>query len=420
VKNAKDEQFRKTSYLDIKKDWTDFTFWLFVLAILTSIQAYTLWNSKGDIHGDVSLYHRVMMSFWDGQLPYRDFVFEYPPYVLVWFIIPSFFEGLRHFQVAFGIEILLLDLAVKGFLVWLGIFKIEKQQWMIPVLSFTVATTANYFFYLQRFDLIPAVISIALLVSFIEKRYLLSGLLTSFGIGCKLYPVLFVPPLLILAYRQQRCRDFITGLFWGMLPLLILSFFMPWWQFLAFHAGRGLQAESLYASILWFLSNLGIVEANWTWVRAWCEVDSPLNPILIPIAQTIFIATVFYSEIFVCWRVWKRLEWDINSLSRLLLIPLVAFIAFNQVLSPQYLIWTAGLASVAIMNGRLGGPFLLIVAAVIIPFFYPSSGYGSHFNLFQASALVLRNLALIAALYCLVAELWPTTSPKKGPTPQST
>lgn len=370
--------------------------------------------------GDVTLYQMVTDATYNGEIPYRDFVFEYPPYVFVWFIVPGFFDAPLQFQVFFGAEIQLFDLGLKVFLIWLGIHRLGKRLWMVPVLLFTVATTANFSFYLQRFDLIPAVISIALLVSFIEKKYLLSGLLTSFGIGCKLYPILFVPPLLLLAYRQQRCRDFITGLFWGMLPLLILSFFMPWWQFLAFHAGRGLQAESLYASILWFLSDLGVVEANWAWVRAWCEVDSPLNPILIPIAQTMFIATVFYSEIFVCWRVWKRADWDIASLSRLLLIPLVAFIAFNQVLSPQYLIWTAGLASVAIMNGRLAGPLFLIVAAVLIPLFYPSSGYGSHFNLFQASALLLRNLALIAALYCFVAELWPEKSPKTVPAPQST
>lgn len=254
--------FIRKIHIDIKNNRGNFVFLLFVLVSLTSVQVYTLWNSGSDIHGDISLYHRAMQSIWAGQMPYRDFDFEYPPYVLCWFVLPGFFDSLRHFQVVFGLEILLLDLALKVFFIRLAIYHDGKRHWIIPALIFTLATSANFHFYLQRFDLIPAVISVALLVAFIEQKYVCSGLLVSFGIGCKLYPVLFAAPLFLLAYRQQRSRAFITGLLWGILPLLISGFFMPWWRFLAFHVDRGLQAESLYASILLFLSNFGIVEAK--------------------------------------------------------------------------------------------------------------------------------------------------------------
>ena len=381
-------------------------FWV-ILAALTAVHVITLWYSGSDIHGDVKLYHRVITSIWAGNLPYRDFDFEYPPYVLLWFLLPGYFATVRAFQVVFGLEILLADLGLKAVLIWLATRQPRKCPWLLPVLLFTLATSVNYHFYLQRFDLIPAAISIALLLAFGQGKYFLAGALTVLGIGCKLYPVLFVPPLLLLAYRLRRSRAFGSGLVFGLLPLLILGFFLPWWRFLAFHADRGLQAESLYASLLWFASQFGFGEPRWMWVKAWFEIDSPLNPYLVPIAQALFVAGVFYAEAFVCWRAWRLSCDDLASVARLLLIPLTAFIAFNLVLSPQYLFWTAGLAAVAVLDGRLSGPLYLIFAAIMIPVFYPCPNYGTGFDLAEATALLLRNLLLIVALVSLVRELWP-------------
>ena len=47
--------------------------WLALLAALTCVHIVDLWNSGGDVHGDVRIYHRTMQAIWEGKLPYRDF-----------------------------------------------------------------------------------------------------------------------------------------------------------------------------------------------------------------------------------------------------------------------------------------------------------------------------------------------------------
>lgn len=405
--NSNEFCMSKTSLVEAEKAWEKPFLWLFGLLILTMVHFYSLFNNINNISGDISLYQRVIKLIFDGNMPYQDFDFEYPPYVILWFVLPGCFKSAQWFQFVFGLQILLIDVLVKAVLAWLAVRQSGKRSWMIPVLLFSWATAANYDLYLRRFDLIPAAISVIMLVAFVRKKYLIAGSLAAWGIGSKLYPILFVPPLLLLAHRQKQSKAFLLGLGLGTMPLLLLSFLMPWWRFLGFHAERGLQAESLYASLLWFLSSLGLVEAKWIWVRAWFEVDSPINPFLMPVAQALFIGAIFYAEVFVCWRAWRVQSWTLSSLARLILIPLTAFIAFNLVLSPQYLIWIVGLAAVAAMEGRLIGPYCFIMAAALIPLFYPSNNYGVHFNWLESTALLLRNVLLIVGLTSLVREWWP-------------
>ena len=302
---------------------------------------------------------------------------------------------------------LAVDIAIKGLLVALALRRPQNRLWMAPALLYTLVTTANHTILLQRFDLVPAAIGMGAILAFGRGRHALAGLLVALGVGCKLYPVLFAPPLLFLAYRQGRARQFAQGSILGLVPLMAMSLAMPWWRFLAFHAERGLQAESLWASLLWFGSELGWVGAKWMWVRAWFEVDSPVNSLVIPIAQALFPAGTFYAEVFVCWRAWRQPCPTLPSLARLLLVPLTAFIALNLVLSPQFLFWTAGLAGIALLEGSATGPACLALAAAATPLFYPTEGYGSRLTPLATCALLLRNALLLAAVFSLTRELWP-------------
>lgn len=372
---------------------------------LTAAHGFTLLNSGNDVHGDIALYQRVTEFIWQGRMPYRDFEFEYPPYAILFFLVPGLMPTLREFQVAFGLQILAMDILIKAVLIGLGWRYWGKASGLLPAVLFALATAANHHIYLQRFDLVPSAISVALLLAFCSKRFFLAGALVSFGTGCKLYPALFLLPLLLLAWHERKARSFATGAIAGILPLVALGFSMPWWRFLVFHAERGLQAESFYASLLWLGSLLGLTEARWIWVKAWFEAESPWNYILIPVAKAAFIAAVFYSVAFACWRSATRPVRGPAFVARLLLVPLVAFIAFNIVLSPQYLFWVAGLAAVAILDGRLTGPLLLIGASLITPLFYPSQNYGTRLNSIETLALFARNMLLIGALVSIVAEL---------------
>jgi hypothetical protein len=381
-------------------------FWA-LLTASTGLQIYSLCFSGGAVHGDVRLYHRVAQLLWAEQLPYRDYQFEYPPYAVLCFLRLA---SLRAFQVGFGLQLLTVDVCVKLVIAVLAWRHCNPRFWLLPPCFLMLGTAANQGFYLQRLDVIPSAISVAALLAFWKSRYFLAGFLISLGLGCKLYPVLFALPLLLLARQKGEGMSFTFGLFVGLLPLLIAGAYLPWWRFLTFHAERGLQAESLYASLLWLAAFLHLIEANWAWVHAWFEVQSPINWLIVPVAQTLFGAAVFYAEVFVCWHIIRGPIPSLAQLARLLLIPLTAFVGFNLVLSPQFLFWMTGLAALAALEGDMLGPTLLTAAAVIIPAFYPSANYGTCFNLTEILALLARNLLVIVAPLVMVREVWRRTT----------
>ncbi|HEY0552496.1 MAG TPA: glycosyltransferase 87 family protein, partial [Verrucomicrobiae bacterium] len=230
--------------------------WFWTLGLMAYFLAVLLGSMKGQVHGDVRLYHQIAVSIWHGQMPYRDFVLEYPPYAIPFFLPPGIFSGLDYYKIAFAWEVLALDALVKVVLLWLGLR--HGKRVLLPMICFSLGCAFNHYFYLQRFDLVPAAISLAMIVAFWKKKPFLAGVLLAFGAGVKLYPVLFLPPLLALAWRQRRAVRFMAGVGTGLLPLALLTLVMPWGRFLSFHTGRGLQVESIYAALLWFLHHFGL------------------------------------------------------------------------------------------------------------------------------------------------------------------
>ncbi|HET7625887.1 MAG TPA: hypothetical protein VFM25_11545 [Verrucomicrobiae bacterium] len=96
----------------------------------------------------------------------------------------------------------------------------------------------------------------------------------------------------------------------------------------------------------------------------------------------------------------------IARLARILLLPLLAFIAFNQVLSPQYMIWLVPVAALTSFEGIHGPALMVAIATMLTPIIYPSlhGDYNSGLDLFETIVLLLRDLILIAAWAWLFQE----------------
>jgi hypothetical protein len=92
-------------------------------------------------------------------------------------------------------------------------------------------------------------------------------------------------------------------------------------------------------------------------------------------------------------------------LARRLLLPLVAVIAFSNVLSPQFLIWYFPLLALCALEGGRRATALLVAAVVITPFFYPSREYnGPGLGVVRATLLLCRNGCLLGAWLLLLRE----------------
>jgi hypothetical protein len=355
------------------------------------------------MQGDVSVYQGVANDLFKGALPYRDHVLEYPPYAIPIFLLPRIF-GEGNYLIAFLSLAFVADWLVKALVLLIGFGQSKTVRALFPVMLYSAAVPFIHFFYLQRYDIWPALLCLIAIWLFCSGRYLTSGVAFSFGIGIKLYPIVFVPPLMVLALRQGKGRDFIAGLVLGLFPVVLLSFWLPWWEFAAFQTNRGLQVESLYASLLWLGQLIGVANVDWSYVNKWYEVEGPLATAVLPWARGVFLIGVGGSTTIAIWIAFRLQKIDAPTISRLLLIPLLAFVAWNPVLSPQYMIWLLPLAALASLEGSLWAPCAICLATVLTPIFYPSSDYGVGLSLMETLVLLIRNLILIAAWGSLIRE----------------
>jgi hypothetical protein len=353
---------------------------------------------------DVGLYREIIGDLLSGKLPYRDRVLEYPPYALAVFIVPAIF-GIKAYADVFILWAAFADSVIRSILLLLCCRNSKRATWFLPLLVYCVSALFLHGFFLIRYDIFPALVTLFALFAFTTNRYVLAGALVALGTGIKLYPILFAPPLFLLALRSAAGGRFAAGLATGFLPIAVLSFFLPWWKFLTFHSARGLQVESLYASILWLGHKLGLLNLKWTFTKAWFEIQGEAVDTVLPCCRLLFASGVCVSVLFVSWAAMRCRKPSASSLARLLLVPLLAFMVFNQVLSPQYMIWLLPFAAVGILAGKPVPGLLIAAAAGLTPLVYPTEEYHGGLGLPRTLALVARNLLLLLTWIWLVREI---------------
>jgi hypothetical protein len=347
--------------------------------------------------GDCRIYRRAAQGLLSGVLPYRDKLFEYPPYALPFFLLPQLLSPSEvGFGVWFGIEMLAIDLFIK--VVLLREARRSLSGWMVfvPCAIYALDGCIQSAVYLKRFDLVPSALVFGAVLLMVRGRALGAGAAIAAAIGVKAYGVLMFPPLLALAWRNGRARRFVAGAALGMLPLALLSLVLPWWRFGTTHVERGLQVESLAASVIWWLHLTSGAAAEWARRRAWYDLDGAWATATLPFAKAILLVATAASTAVATRRAARRQSWTGPALARLLLLPLVAFIAFNTVLSPQYLIWCFALLALGSIEARTIDIPLFLGAILATRFFFPSKEYETGLLLPRATALLVRNVALVA------------------------
>ncbi|MFP2926833.1 glycosyltransferase 87 family protein [Pyxidicoccus sp. 3LG] len=361
---------------------------------------------------DLGLYFNTARYFLAGATPNEDFLFEYPPYALLWFIPAAWLGGtLKAFVTLFGLQLTLFDAFCKWLLLSEGTRRWGRsvRAW-VPFAVYSVASWVQSVHYLKRYDLIPATLTLAALVALSRRRDVLAGLALSVGIATKLYPVVLVPLALAVCWRRGSWAavwKLGLGLTLGALPLLPLSAFWPWWDFASFHVGRGLQVESLGASLLWAAHLLGGVSGvAWVHAMAAYELHGAAAEWVKDAMRWVWVVGSLASAAVGLWVVRRRAPERVEDLARLALLPLVTFVALNPVLSPQYLIWLTGAAGLALLSGSRWAPAAVFVAAIITRGIFAGSTYKTGLGASHTVLLLVRNGLLLAAGFALAREVW--------------
>jgi hypothetical protein len=345
---------------------------------------------------DLSLYRQAGESILRGEVPYRNFFIEYPPGSLPAFVPPALFSASQASYInLFSLE-MALTLVVTLLLTALGARRLGGSgTWILPAATFVLAALLLYPVAVTRYDAVVALtLGLAVFFATLGGRYLLLAY-ASLGLGtaAKFVPLLAVLPLALT--RRGVARG--CGVFLAVVALFFVPFALlggrGLLQSFAYQAERGLQVESLAASVLMFLHSAESIAFEHGAFEVRGE-GAGLATSLTPILTLLLLAVTG----FAMWWEFRRCGGlEVGAFPRHAAALILAFMLGSRVLSPQYLIWLLPL--VPLSAGGLVGTIICVLflaacftTTLVFPIHYADL---LSFRYPGPELLVARNLLLV-------------------------
>ena len=368
-----------------------------------------------DLILDTIEYHRYGDAIMHGRVPYRDFPLEYPPGALLPFVLPALGRPAvtvynREFQILMAL---------------CGVGALAAMWWALRSLGASaerIAAALSYFalaplvlgsVILYRYDLWPATLTVAGLAAVLARRERLGFAALGLGVAAKAFPAVALPPAFVYVWRTRGRREALLCLAAAVaVALLVVVPFLA----LAPHGvresvvrqtTRPLQIESLGSALL--------LAAHHLWGLALTMESSYGSQNLVgstPHAVGSASSALLLVSLLAIWVAAARGPATPERLVRWTAASLTAFVVFDKVLSPQFLIWLLPL--VPLVRGRRGvvASALLALALLLTQIWFPIRYFDLvHFDPFPSWVLLARDLVLVALLVVLTA---PARAPARS------
>ncbi len=351
-------------------------------------------------YGDVALYGHYAHEMTSGHWPYRDFFDEYPPLAQPLFFIVRLLPG--PFATSFkwtmalcgAVALVLLVLAIRA--------SLARSAVAAGVVAISPLLVGPVF--LNTYDLFPALLTIGAVFAFLQGRERTTYVLLALAVAAKVFPLVLLPLVLIESWERGGRDAVRRALAWfgGVLVLVHLPFavlgpgglrFSYWVQL-----RRGLEVESLGGGVLLVLDRLGLHSVTLR-DKAPGSRDAvgTLPDALAVVSSLVVVSAVLY----VAW-LYLRGQRD-RALACVAVV--TAFVAFNKVLSPQYVVWLVPLVPAA---GLVASGVLIVVLALTRAewnrFVLPH-GSVHHWGEVLSWWILARDLVLVALFALLVLKL---------------
>lgn len=368
---------------------------------------------------DLGVYREAGEAVMRGEVPYRDFFIEYPPASIPAFVPPAAFTETPAGYASFFANQMALALVAALVLVAFTARRLEGEwAWVVPAVAFTAGASLLYPVAVTRFDPVVSLsLALAALTATLGGLYLLLGYASlGFGTAAKLVPALATVPIAALK-RRGGLRSVVPGLvvFFGTLG----AFFVPayllggsrFMESFAYHTERGLQIESLAASVLLKLGWAEDVSFEYGAFEVSGRGTEVLSTLSLPVTGALLLVTAA-----VMYRDLRAGRFGPGAFPRYAAAFVLAFVLGSKVLSPQYMLWLLPL--VPLSAGGLAGvgvSAVFLAACWATTLIFPLH-YGELVDLEPTAVnlLLLRNLLLVA-LWLLMLVLPRTGSPGKKP-----
>ncbi len=324
---------------------------------------------------DIALYRRAGEAILAGEVPYRDFFIEYPPGSLLSFVPPALFaEDRETYTSLFASEMALVLVAALALTAYAA--RSLGHPWLLPAAVFTAATLLLYPVAVTRYDAVVA-LTLAVTVALSSNpafgrrgaAFVVAWASLGFGAAAKLVPALVTLPLALLAGLREGTRS-LGGVAWGAARGLavffgvVAAFFLPallfggggFFESFAYHADRGLQLESLAASVLMELGYLEGISSEYGAVDVRGQGVGLLSSMSLLITGALLVVTAA-----VAYREYREGRFGPRQYPRFAAAFVLVFLLGSKVLSPQYVIWLLPLVPLS-----AGGAWGLGVSAVFL------------------------------------------------------
>jgi Glycosyltransferase family 87 len=380
-----------------------------VAAVLLALSFYVLvrWLERGQL-SDAGGYQEHARAIRAGQVPYRDFPFEYPPAALPAMLVPAYlpWSYATSFAVAMGAcgagcigaaASALRTVGAGTDRTWAALLAIGASPLVLGSLFDT------------RFDLWPTFLAIAAVAAFVRERPVASGALLGLGFAAKLWPAVLLPIALAHLWRRRgrRAASVVAVAF----LLVAAACFVPFAilgpdglrAMLTDQLDRPLQVESLGAAVLMAAQHLGMRPLTTVTSHGAQALSGRGAGLAADLSTVLELAAVL-----AIWILFARRR---NAGAETALVAaaaaVCALVAFDRVLSPQYLVWLVPFAVLARGGRGLAAGALLLVALGLTQTWFPwhywslALGHAAPWSWY----LLARDLALVALAGVLFLEL---------------
>jgi len=154
---------------------------------------------------DTPVYRLYGERIVSGDIPYRDFVVEYPPGALVPFVLAALFSSTSDGYDAAFQDVMIFALALAAVLIVLSLAALGASalRMVLAVGVFLTGIAVLGPFLLTRFDLYAAAVTLAAVCAILHRRRYLGPALLGVAIATKIYPAVLLP---LLVTRIWRCE----------------------------------------------------------------------------------------------------------------------------------------------------------------------------------------------------------------------
>ncbi|MEW6233009.1 MAG: glycosyltransferase family 87 protein [Chloroflexota bacterium] len=359
---------------------------------------------------DVRIFFNAATAVLAAQWPYCDFFFPYPPLSLLFLIPPRLIAGDPGAYFAwFKVELLFLD--------WIGLMAMAWIARQIgqplgrTLLVYSCALPALGSIVLQRYDLVPAILVLLALATWMRGWHFATWALLAVGTLTKIYPSLLIPLFTVGEWRAAGWRAvgrgwsiFVALVLCGLLPFLLVAFGETLNVFGA-QTGRGLEIESTFALMLLAGRFFGLpaeVVYN-SGLNTW-EVTSPSSNLFYLTALGLQVILL----IFVYLRFFRLARGTNDTIVRYSAVTIAIGLLTSRVFSPQFMLWLFPLPFLSGDRKFAWASLLFLVSALLTQAAYPFLWSA----LKQASAIPVGVLLLRDATLGLLCMLLVQGPPK--------